>query len=90
MTALAQLVGEAPLCGSATPIVGRDFQQVIKYMGSKAGIIDFVVDGLNEAYNGGVVCDLFAGACALPGAIGHCVPMTVNDIQAYSKVIAHV
>ena len=57
-------------------------------MGSKAGIIDFVIEGLNEAYNGGVVCDLFAGACTLPGAIGHSVPMVVNDIQTYSKVIA--
>lgn len=68
----------------------RAFPQVIKYMGSKAGIIDFVVEGLREAYRGGVVCDLFAGACTLSGAIGHAVPMVSNDIQAYSKVIAQV
>lgn len=68
----------------------RAFPQAIKYMGSKAGIIDFVVEGLREAYRGGVVCDLFAGACTLSGAIGHAVPMVSNDIQAYSKAIAQV
>lgn len=89
MTAQAQLA-EAPPHASTSLITRRDFQQVIKYMGSKAGIIDFVIEGLNLAYKGGVVCDLFAGACTLPGAIGHCVPMLVNDIQVYSSVIAHV
>lgn len=67
----------------------RAYPQVIKYMGSKAGIIDFVVEGINRVHLGGRVCDLFSGACSLSGAIGDQVSMVSNDIQAYSASIAH-
>lgn len=70
-------------------LTAREYPQVIKYMGSKARIIDFVVEGLNEGRNDGLVCDLFAGACSLSGAIGHLVPIATNDIQNYSRAIAH-
>lgn len=66
----------------------RDYPLVIKYMGSKARLIDFVVEGLQDAYREGPVCDLFAGACSLSGAIGHSARMISNDIQSYSKTIA--
>ncbi|BCG92584.1 site-specific DNA-methyltransferase [Mesorhizobium sp. 131-2-1] len=59
-------------------------------MGSKAGIIDFVVDGISRAHRGGPVCDLFAGACSLSGAIGNQVDVISNDIQSYSQTIAHI
>lgn len=68
----------------------RDYPQVIKYMGSKAKIIKFVTEGLQEAYRGGAICDLFAGACTLSGALGHTAPIISNDIQSYSKVISQV
>jgi adenine-specific DNA-methyltransferase len=68
----------------------RKFPLFIKYMGSKAKIINFVVSGIEEVYQGGPVCDLFAGACNLSGAIGHEVPILSNDIQEYSSVLANV
>lgn len=60
----------------------------IKYMGSKSKIIPFLIEGIQEVYNGGVVCDLFSGSCTLSGAIGNQVPMISNDIQEYSSVLA--
>lgn len=68
----------------------REYPLLIKYMGSKSKIIDFVVDGINEVYNGGRVCDVFAGSSSLSGAIGHQTQMIVNDIQSYSSVLAGV
>lgn len=67
----------------------RKYPQVIKYMGSKAKLLDFVVEGISEIYNDGPVCDLFSGACSLSGALGGQVPIISNDIQRYSKSIAH-
>ncbi len=70
------------------PLVEQPYPQYIKYMGSKSKIMDFVLEGINEVYEGGVVCDLFAGSCSLAGAIGHQVPVHSNDIQIYSSVLA--
>lgn len=89
MQNVAQQPQQSILPPESDRLFPRDFPQVIKYMGSKARIIDFVVEGIREAYRGGPVCDLFAGACPLSGAIGHLVPIVSNDIQTYSKVIAH-
>lgn len=77
--------------GSVTPILfeQRRYPQFVKYMGSKSKIMDFVLHGLNEVYEGGQVCDLFAGSASLAGAIGHQVPIISNDIQSYSKVLAN-
>ncbi len=69
-------------------LAARPYPQVIKYMGSKARIIDFVIEGLNNADTGGAICDLFSGAASLAGSAGHLRPFIVNDIQAYSRVIA--
>jgi len=66
----------------------RSYPQVIKYMGSKAKIIRYVSDGINSVYGRGYVCDLFAGAGSLAGAIGSSVPFVSNDIQSYSQTIA--
>lgn len=71
------------------PLVRQDAtQQIIKYMGSKARLLDFIVDGINEVYSGDGVCDLFAGSAILSGAIGRSVPVYSNDIQNYSAVLA--
>lgn len=66
----------------------RSYPQVIKYMGSKAKIIEYVSDGIRSVHTQGFVCDLFAGAGSLAGAIGNSVPFVSNDIQGYSEVIA--
>jgi adenine-specific DNA-methyltransferase len=67
-------------------VAGRN--QYIKYMGSKASILDWVVDGINDVYDGGGVCDLFSGSSILSAAIGRQVPVYSNDIQHYSKALA--
>lgn len=66
---------------------GEDTIQYIKYMGSKTKLIPFILDGIDEVYNGGYVCDLFSGSCSLSGAIGSQIPIISNDIQEYSSII---
>lgn len=68
----------------------RKYPQLIKYMGSKAKIINFVSESIRSIYDGGVVCDLFSGAASLSGALGASYPMLTNDIQHYSSLIASV
>jgi adenine-specific DNA-methyltransferase len=62
--------------------------QIIKYMGSKAKILPFVIDGVNRVYSGGGVCDLFAGSAILSGAVGRSVKVFSNDIQHYSAYLS--
>lgn len=69
-------------------LVEHPYIHYVKYMGSKSKIMDFVLEGLNEVYTGGVICDLFAGSASLAGAIGHSTPIHSNDIQSYSSVLA--
>lgn len=71
-----------------TELRERPYPHFIKYMGSKSKIMGFVIEGLNEVYDGGVICDLFAGSASLAGAIGDQVPFHSNDIQSYSAVLA--
>ena len=68
----------------------REYPQLIKYMGSKAKIINFVSESIESVYDGGVICDLFAGACSLSGALGKTYPIHSNDIQNYSAIISSV
>jgi len=71
-----------------SPLVEQPYPQYIKYMGSKSKIMGFVLEGINDVYDGGAVCDLFSGSCSLAGAIGHQVPVHSNDIQIYSSILA--
>lgn len=57
-------------------------------MGSKSKIMDFVLDGINEVYQGGGVCDLFSGSASLAGALGQQCAVHSNDIQTYSSILA--
>lgn len=68
----------------------RAYPQLIKYMGSKAKIINFLSESIQTIYNGGVVCDLFSGAASLSGALGASYSILTNDIQHYSSLIASV
>lgn len=68
--------------------VNSKIPHIVKYMGSKSSIIDYVVDGLNECYNGGAIVDLFSGSATLSGALRGQVPIISNDIQKYSEILA--
>jgi len=74
-----------PIAGE---IVEQEYPHFIKYMGSKSKIMEFVLQGVNEVYEGGAVCDLFAGSASLAGAIRQQATVYSNDIQAYSGVLA--
>lgn len=77
------------LQGNATCYSPRRYPQVIKYMGSKAAILDFISAELSKVHaEGRPLVDLFAGACAISGGFGHISKIISNDIQAYSAVIA--
>jgi adenine-specific DNA-methyltransferase len=66
-----------------------DIPHVIKYMGSKKPILDFVINAINNVnVSNGVVCDLFAGSCSISAALRRKYHFISNDIQAYSEVIA--
>jgi D12 class N6 adenine-specific DNA methyltransferase len=69
-------------------ITEQPYPHFIKYMGSKSKIMGFVLGGVNEVYEGGSLCDLFAGSASLAGAVRQQVPVHSNDIQAYSGVLA--
>ena len=77
-------------CMQKKLITPRVYPQLIKYMGSKAKIINFVSESIQSIYDGGVVCDLFGGAASLSGALGASYSILTNDIQHYSAVIASV
>lgn len=65
-----------------------DSIQYIKYMGSKTKILPFVISGIEEVYEGGFICDLFAGSGTLSGALGTQAPIISNDIQFYSSILS--
>ena len=58
-------------------------------MGSKSKIMDFVFEGINETYQGGIICDLFSGSGSLAGALRQQCPVHSNDIQSYAGVLAN-
>jgi adenine-specific DNA-methyltransferase len=62
---------------------------IIKYMGSKRELIDFLANSINEIYEGEAICDLFAGTSILSGALGNSVRFFSNDIQSYSAIFAN-
>lgn len=66
----------------------QPYPRFIKYMGSKSKIMDFVLEGINDVYQGGLVCDLFAGSASLAGALGQQCAVHSNDIQAYSAILS--
>jgi len=72
-------------------VSSRPYPQVIKYMGSKAAILDFIGYGLQKVHRPNVpIVDLFAGACAISGGFGHLGKIVSNDVQSYSATIGSV
>jgi adenine-specific DNA-methyltransferase len=65
---------------------------IIKYMGSKRNLIDFVVDAIQELDPSCEkrLYDVFAGSSVVSGAFRNIRPITCNDIQSYSSVIGEI
>ncbi|GAA4056905.1 DNA adenine methylase [Amphibacillus indicireducens] len=68
--------------------INEHIPHIIKYMGSKKSIINYVVEGINDCYTGGKVVDLFAGSSVLSGALRGQTSILSNDIQQYSAILA--
>jgi adenine-specific DNA-methyltransferase len=70
--------------------LNKNIPSLIKYMGSKTEIINYVISGLNEIHKvNQPVCDLFAGSATLAGALrNNDIEYISNDIQLYSSVLA--
>lgn len=67
-----------------------DVPYIIKYMGSKKPILNFIVDAIREITpNNKLVCDLFSGSCSVSAAMRREYNFLSNDIQEYSQVLAH-
>lgn len=63
---------------------------IIKYMGSKKPIINFIVDAITEIHEPDKwVCDLFSGSCSISAALRKQYNFISNDIQDYSRILAH-
>lgn len=61
---------------------------IIKYMGSKKPIIDFITSAIEELnIDDSPVCDLFAGSCSVSAALRRKFDFISNDIQAYSEIL---
>lgn len=65
---------------------------IVKYMGSKRNLIDFVIDTIQEVDPAGDkrLYDVFAGSSVVGGAFRNMRPVTSNDIQKYSSTIASI
>lgn len=62
---------------------------LLKYMGSKREIIDFVVNAIKSLdVTSTWVCDLFAGTGVVAGSIKGLYNVHANDIQSYSSVLS--
>lgn len=62
---------------------------LIKYMGSKANIIDFIVDNIHKINVNGSrkVYDLFAGTCIVSAYLNRHCEVVINDVQEYSTIL---
>ncbi|MDO4925358.1 MAG: DNA adenine methylase [Turicibacter sp.] len=69
-------------------VLSENIPSLVKYMGSKTEIINYVVRGLNEVHKDNqAVCDLFAGSSTLAGALrSNNIKFISNDIQIYSSI----
>ena len=75
---------------SETSTAARKYPGIIKYMGSKARLLDTIKFGIAELNTENrPLVDLFAGACAVSAGLGNSHRIISNDIQQYSSVIAN-
>ena len=63
---------------------------IIKYMGSKKPILNFVTSAISEIHHKDRwVCDLFSGSCSISASLRKKYNFISNDIQSYSDILAH-
>jgi len=63
---------------------------LLKYMGSKREIIDFVKESiLSLEVRGGWLCDLFAGTGIVSGSLKSEYNIHANDVQEYSSILSY-
>lgn len=63
--------------------------QILKYMGNKRGLLDWLIPLLNDQLKyGNTFLDLFAGTSSVGYALKPKVKIIANDIQEYSSVIS--
>ena len=68
----------------------RKLPHLLKYMGSKREIINFVKESVYSLeVNGGWLCDLFAGTGIVSGSLKEDFNIHANDIQQYSSVLSY-
>lgn len=67
-----------------------EIPHIIKYMGSKRNIIDFVVEAIElvKTPENLRLYDLFGGSGVVSAAFRNIMPVTCNDIQSYTQVLA--
>jgi adenine-specific DNA-methyltransferase len=62
---------------------------IIKYMGSKKPIINFINEAISDIHiDGKWVCDLFSGSCSISASLRKRYNFISNDIQKYSETLA--
>jgi len=66
----------------------KEVPHIIKYMGAKKNILNFVIKAIDETYVDGKLYDLFSGTSIISGALGKTIPIHSNDIQKYSAILA--
>lgn len=63
---------------------------IIKYMGSKKAILSFITDAIEDIHDSrNWVCDLFSGSCSISASLRKKYNFISNDIQDYSRILAH-
>jgi adenine-specific DNA-methyltransferase len=68
----------------------REIPHIIKYMGSKKPIIGFITNAIEKIHKPDQwVCDLFSGSCSVSAALRKKYNFISNDIQDYSRILAH-
>src|SRR5579872_2112865 len=63
---------------------------LLKYMGSKREILDFVKESIESLdVKAKWLCDLFAGSGVVSGSLKGKYNIHANDIQAYSSILSY-
>lgn len=68
----------------------RKIPHILKYMGSKREILDFVEEAIDRLdVQSDWFCDLFAGTSVVAGTFKDRYNVIANDVQMYSSVFSH-
>jgi len=73
-----------------TPVLIDKMPHLLKYMGSKREILEFVTDSIRALdADSDWICDLFAGTSVVSGSLKNIYNVHANDIQLYSSIFSH-